>query len=185
MIAILSINEKSFIETGNIYFWTATINKWYHLLENDDLKKIILNSLQYLSDESKISVYGFVIMPNHVHLIWKMNSLNRKEKAYISFLKYTSHLFKKYLQENDPLILKQFKVDAKNKEYKFWQRDSLAFQLTKRETAIQKLEYIHNNPVSKKWMLAEDRESYFYSSAKFYASGISEFPFLEHIMDVF
>ncbi len=46
------------------------------------------------------------------------------------------------------------------------------------------MEYIHNNPVAKKWMLVEDREAYFYSSAKFYKDGVDEFGFLKHIMEV-
>ncbi len=36
----------------------------------------------------------------------------------------------------------------------------------------EKLEYIHNNPVAKKWQLAEQREKYAYSSACFYDCGI-------------
>jgi putative transposase len=45
--------RKSHIEYGDIYFWTATINKWYHLLEKDEYKDVIIESLQYLTDEGK------------------------------------------------------------------------------------------------------------------------------------
>ena len=60
--------RKSHIEYGDIYFWTATINKWYRLLEKDKYKDVIIESLQYLTDEGKIDVYAFIIMPNHIHL---------------------------------------------------------------------------------------------------------------------
>ena len=33
---------------------------------------------------------------------------------------------------------------------------------------IQKMEYIHNNPCRKKWILADAPEEYQYSSASFY-----------------
>jgi REP element-mobilizing transposase RayT len=46
--------------------------------------------------------FGFVIMPNHVHLIWRTKELNGKETAQGSFLKYTAHEFRKllYIEEN-------------------------------------------------------------------------------------
>ena len=48
--------RKNYIEMGAIYFWTATINNWQRLLEAEEYKKIIINSLNYLSDVGKIDV---------------------------------------------------------------------------------------------------------------------------------
>ena len=66
----------------------------------------------------------------------------------------------------------------------FWQRDSLAFELTRRSTALQKLEYTHNNPLAVHWQLCTNPVDYYYSSAKYYETGIDDFGFLTHIMDV-
>ena len=44
-------------------------------------KEVNLESLQYLSNENKIDVFAFVIMPNHIHLIWRTKELNGKETA--------------------------------------------------------------------------------------------------------
>jgi REP element-mobilizing transposase RayT len=63
--------RKSYIVLGELYFWTATINKWQKLLEKDTYKDVILISLEYLSDKGKIDVFAFVVMPNHIHLIWR------------------------------------------------------------------------------------------------------------------
>ncbi len=57
------------MDIGKLYFWTATINNWYKLLEEDVLKEVVISSLQYLVHNKKIEVYAFVIMPNHVHFI--------------------------------------------------------------------------------------------------------------------
>ena len=54
------------------YFFTDTIYQFKPLLENDDLKRIVINSWKYLADKGLIVVYGYVIMPNHVHLLWNM-----------------------------------------------------------------------------------------------------------------
>jgi REP element-mobilizing transposase RayT len=62
--------RKSYTELRKIYFWTATIYKWLPLLDDDNNKKMIVDSLKYLSGKGLITVYAFVIMPNHIHLIW-------------------------------------------------------------------------------------------------------------------
>ena len=178
-------HRKSYIEIGKVYFWTATINNWDKLLEKEVVKEIIIDSLRFLSEAGKIEVYGFVVMPNHIHLIWKINEMNGKESSHGSFLKYTAHMFKKYLKAIDPAFLNKFAVEAENKKYEFWQRDSLAFELTKRDTAFQKLNYIHNNPLAERWQLCNDPVKYYYSSAKFYETSVDDFGFLKHIMDVF
>ncbi len=52
-------------------FFTATILEWKPLLQEDSYKNIILNSLQFLVNKKKIRLYAFVIMNNHIHLIWQ------------------------------------------------------------------------------------------------------------------
>ncbi len=44
-------------------------------------------------------------------------------------------------------------VDAHNKNYEFWQRDSLAVHLFTKEVAFQKLDYLHSNPSAAHWQL--------------------------------
>jgi REP element-mobilizing transposase RayT len=63
-----SLQRKSHTAIGKIYFWTATIHKWMHLMEDDSNKKLIVDYLKKLCDEGMITVYAFVIMPNHIHL---------------------------------------------------------------------------------------------------------------------
>ncbi len=120
-------------------------------------------------------------MPNHVHFIWQLMQMNGKEKPHTSFLKYTAHKFEKHLRLNCPDLLKVYSVDRSNKEDEFWQRDSLAFELLKKQTIQQKLDYIHYNPVIKNWKLCKEPSDYYYSSANFYEKGIDNFKFLKHI----
>ena len=119
--------RKSFTAIGNIYFWTATIHNWYSLLQNDTEKKLITDSLKTLSDKGLITIYAFVIMPNHIHLIGQLNAANGKESAKGSFLKFTAHKFKKRLKITGGFG--NYKVQAINKEYEFWQRDSLGIEI--------------------------------------------------------
>ena len=109
---------------------------------------------------------------------------NGKEKHHTSFLKYTAHSFEKYLKSSDPEMLKIYKTNASNKQYEFWQRDSYAFELLKKETINQKMEYIHFNPISGIWNLCNVPSEYIFSSAAFYETGFDRFQILKHINSV-
>jgi putative transposase len=172
------------MEIGKIYFWTATINNWQHLLLQNTYKDAITQSLQFLSDTGKVDVFAFVIMPNHVHLIWRLNEMNGKESPHASFLKFTAHTFQKMLRKagND---LTAYAVDAANKKFEFWQRDSLAIRLFTKKVALQKLNYLHYNPLAEHWNLATDPCEYKYSSAMYYEKDEKNFPFLKDLWNEF
>jgi len=176
--------RNSYMEIGDIYFWTATINNWYHLLKEDSFKEVIIQSLNTLSEKGFIDVFAFVIMPNHIHLIWRSNSLNGKETAQGSFSKFTAHMFKKMLKDSNAALLK-YAVDAANKKYEFWQRDPLAIPIYSREVMQQKLNYIHLNPLASHWQLANDPCEYYWSSAKYYERNEKTFNFLKDIREEF
>ena len=84
-------NSRMFL--NEVYFWTDTIKDWKLLLANDTFKKIIIDSWLTLVKRKKILIYGFVIMPNHLHVIWEMVRMNGKEMPHASFNKFTSHQF--------------------------------------------------------------------------------------------
>jgi REP element-mobilizing transposase RayT len=169
------------MELGQVYFYTASILNWQKLLAPDKYKQVIVDSLKHLVEKQKIVVYGFVIMPNHIHLIWEMLAKNGNEMPHASLMKYTSHQFLKDLRENHPKVLPYFEVqDKKERKHHFWQRNSLPILLYSPDVFEQKLDYIHHNPIAKKWNLVDDYASYTYSSAKFYAEGQDDFGFLTH-----
>ena len=70
--------------------------------------------------------------------------------------------------------------NKKDRKYQFWKRDPLAISITSKKALLQKLDYIHNNPVQEKWKLADLPENYRWSSAAFYLTGKDEFGFLTH-----
>ena len=177
--------RKSAMQYGELYFWTATINGWKHLLAADEMKLEMIQSLQWLTARELVTIHAYVIMPNHIHLIWETNKPNGKEQPQGSLLKFTGHQFKKILSDKHPAWLQEFKVEAVNKQYEFWQRDALAYPLFSRAVINQKIDYIHLNPVSGKWQLAGSSIEYRFSSAAFYESGVDEFGILTHIGAVF
>jgi hypothetical protein len=77
-----------------------------------------------------------------------------------------------------PNRLQSYKVNAKDREYQIWERNSLSIDLWSPAVFTQKMDYIHNNPLQDKWRLAEYPEDYRYSSAAFYETGYDEFGLL-------
>jgi len=162
------------------YFYTVTIFGFKNLLNDDHLKMIIIQSLQYLVKHKFVEVYGYVIMPNHLHLIWTILQINGKESPVASFTKFTAHQFRKYLSANNPNLLDIYKSDKEDRNYQFWKRDPLAIPLSTNDILLQKLDYIHDNPVKEKWNLCASPEEYTWSSANFYETGIDKHNILTH-----
>ncbi len=71
-------------------FFTATIQGWKHLLKDDRYKDVIINSLHFLKENKKIKINAFVIMSNHIHLIWQATAGNTLEGEQTAFKKFTS-----------------------------------------------------------------------------------------------
>ena len=62
-------------------FFTATILEWNHLLDKNAYKDIIISSLQFLVRDGRVVLYGFVMMPNHIHLIWQIQDKHERAKC--------------------------------------------------------------------------------------------------------
>lgn len=167
-------------EQEHIAFFTATILEWKHLLKPDKYKQIIVDSLRYLVEQNRVKIYAFVIMPNHLHLLWKMEEPHKREDVQRDFLKYTAQQIKYDLVKNHPLVLERFRVDAKDRRYQLWERNPLSIYCYSVAVTEQKLDYIHNNPLQERWQLASLPEAYLFSSAKFYIENTDDFGFLTH-----
>ncbi len=171
------------VQLNKIYFYTATIVRWNRLLALDIYKQIIVDSLEYLVLKKKIKLYAFVIMPNHIHLIWEHLELNGKEMPHASFMKFTSHKIQSYLRNVDAKMLEKYKSNLSNRDYQFWQVNSLSIDLFSPDVIFQKLEYLHNNPCQDHWQLSDTPVAYPWSSASFYENGDANFEFLTHIQE--
>ena len=68
-------------------FFTATILEWKKLLQPDKYKTIVTESLSYLVKENRVTINAFVIMDNHLHLIWQAINGHTPQQIQHSFLK--------------------------------------------------------------------------------------------------
>ena len=76
------------------------------------------------------------------------------------------------------------KEQKKGQRHKVFEESFDAKECYSHEFLFQKLDYIHHNPVSKRWNLVNDFRDYKYSSASFYEQGIKRYDRLIHVNDV-
>lgn len=159
----------------HIEFFTATILRWQHLLADDYCKQVIVDSLQWLHRNERCTIHAFVIMPNHIHLLWRIQNKFARREVQGALLSFTAHKFRDYLSETSKPKLLQHVVADKDRAFQFWERDAMVKECWSETFLLQKLHYIHNNPCQPHWKLAALPEEYKWSSAQFYFSGKSEY----------
>lgn len=140
------------------YFITFTVHKWYYLFDRYQRWQILADSLTYCAKEKGLKIYGFVFMLNHVHLLFT----SPDAAGFVrDFKKFTSKELKKNVIATEPNVLKLF-LDDKG-EYHFWQPTNMPIMIESEKVFLQKLLYIHNNPVRKQYV--SKPENWFWSSA--------------------
>ena len=157
-------------------FYTATIQGWKHLFREDKYNDVIINSLKQLVQTKKVRINAFVIMQNHIHIIWQAMHGHHLDNIQTSFKKHTLKEFTKLLKEDKDIG--PYEVTLTDRKHHFWKRNSLGVELFTELVLIQKLQYIHRNPVKADLCIYE--EDYNYSSALFYVKGVDTFGIVEH-----
>jgi hypothetical protein len=51
------------------HFLTCTVVNWLPLFSNPALVEILLDSWRFLHDQGRLTLYAYVIMENHLHLV--------------------------------------------------------------------------------------------------------------------
>jgi len=164
----------------DLYFTTATIKGWKHLLQPDKYKKIITDSMDFLVNEESVWIYAFVIMPNHFHWIWQMRGEQQLPSVQQRLLKFVAQNIKFDLIEHHPQVLEKFKAERKDRQYQFFKEKPLSIPIYTDDVVWQKMRYLHENPVQERWQLAATPEAYLFSSAAFYLQKDRTWPFLTH-----
>lgn len=162
----------------NQYFTTCTILDWNHLLADDQFKDIIIDSFRYFNREGSVAIHAFVIMPNHMHIVWEIKEPYKLSKIQHRMLKFTAQQIKFKLQNNGGVLLQGHRVNKMDRQYQIWKRCSLSKPLYTLPFWWQKVNYIHLNPCRYNTPLAKEPEDYKYSSAYYFFTGVKDWDFL-------
>jgi len=151
------------------YYATCTIINWLPVFQDDTYFQIIIKSLKYCQEHKGLILHGFIIMPTHLHLIVSNKPDTSLADIMRDFKHYTSTQIIKALETDEKsYYLSTFTKVAKkrhlNQTYKVWQDEYHPIALKYGRWFVQKLQYIHDNPVRKGFV--ESPEDWKYSSAR-------------------
>ena len=120
-------------------YFTASIRNWLPLLATDKYKNIITNSLHFMVANKRIELNAFVVMNNHIHLVWQPLQGQNLSSVQLSFMKFTAQQIKFTLAVDDPRLLEQCKVNKSDREYQIWKRKPLSIELSSEKVFLQNL----------------------------------------------
>ena len=129
---------------------TCTIVAWLPVFATRRFANIIFESWRYLQTERSIDIIAYVLMENHLHWIAVGPDLGKRVGEFKSFTARTIIDTMKAMNYQTMLReLKYFKQRHKiDQEFQLWQEGSHPQIIEHEDMMEQKVEYIHQNPVS-------------------------------------
>ncbi len=174
-----------------IYFITFAVVEWVDVFTRKEYADIIIESLRYCIQHKGLKLHAWCIISNHVHLIISSETNNLSD-ILRDFKKFTSKAIIEAIQNSKEesrknwmlwIFKKAGEKNSRNNDYQFWRQDNHPVQLETTTFSLDKLNYLHNNPV--KAGLVEKAEDYLLSSAKDYYFGTTGALSLEHLSAAF
>ena len=147
------MDEYKFIDGVYVYFVTFTIVDWLPIFINPEPVGIINESLRFCINNKDLHIHAYVIMPNHIHLIvYDANNDNDNlGKTLTAFRKFTGGKLATYidntLAESISLAIRSKALTDRIRQV--WRRGWHAEGLASESFLLQKMNYIHENPVRK------------------------------------
>jgi REP element-mobilizing transposase RayT len=163
------------VDPDHLYFITTSAVQHALVFQRPVIRRIIVDSLNFLGSLRRIELYAFVVMPNHIHLILKPLGEEPPPDIVRDLKKATANLIlRQYENEGNEVVLEFFRAAVKpgqNQKRAVWEDDYQAKNIYSPEFLREKLEYVHSNPCQPHWQLADTPEAYLWSSAGFYLVG--------------
>jgi REP element-mobilizing transposase RayT len=129
-------------------FITAVANDRLPVFRTDAIKTVTCAAIDEARTSCGFLLFAYVIMPDHIHML---TDCPHKPSKVLQFIKgIVSHRAIDYLKEQNyesSLRKLQHQDGKRNHRYSLWQHDSDVFSVTSESTFMQKVNYIHLNPV--------------------------------------
>lgn len=153
------------------HFITTTVVEWLPVFTSSTYCDVLIESLNFCREHKGLKLYAFVIMDNHIHLLAYSDDLPRLMKEFKSYTAY--RLIQCFENSDNQRLLKDLayfkRRDKSESNHQFWQEGYHPQAVTTDEMMLQKMEYLHFNPVRRG--LVDKPEHWRYSSATSYYGG--------------
>lgn len=158
-------------------FWTSSIVEHIPILRSLTACRRVLAILDERRRKYGVKLLGYVLMPDHIHLVVWCEDGSRCELFIEQALRRISSALAGMTAEaadrGDPVAaqwLSIFRDRARDgARVRVWNERGRAFPATTEEAFLQKMRYVHENPVRQG--LVERPEDWEFSSARWYLDG--------------
>ncbi len=152
-------------EREQAHFITSTVVGWLPVFTTSTGCDILVDSLLYCRIHKQLRIYAWVILDNHFHAILSAPDLTR---VVADLKRHTARCLLEHLECHQcEWLLEQFRrlrdPGKLESEHQVWQEGFHPQAMVSDEIMLQKLEYLHNNPVKRG--LVSSPEYWSYSSA--------------------
>jgi REP element-mobilizing transposase RayT len=173
----MSVGRKMDVTSG-VFFITFTCIKWLPVLETVNGYELVYKWFDHLREKGHY-ILGYVIMPNHLHILVGFTNTGMDVHKIVSngkrFLAYS--IIDRLKKTGNEQILETMSMavtQSDRKRGKLHQvfQPSFDVKVCFNEWFLkEKLGYIHNNPCKGKWNLVKSNFLYPHSSASYYITG--------------
>jgi putative transposase len=143
-------NLKRYQTGGSDHFLTFSCYRRLPLLDNDSARTLFLQELERLRVRHQFCISGYVLMPEHIHMLVSEPKANT--------LAITLNVLKHETSQ---------RLKASHKQ--FWQRRYYDFNVLTQHKFTEKLRYINRNPVERS--LVDHPEDWPWSSYRHWLTG--------------
>ena len=166
--------QKHYYGENHLHFLTRSVYRRTCLFDSDRFRQRWVETLDDLRRELGFKLAGYVLMPEHFHLlIWPSADANPSQ--ILQKLEGRTALFMlKQLKENTTQswcrkMLNQVRLPSTvhhHAHFRVWQRGGYDLNVWSSKKINEKLDYMHNNPVVRK--LVDQPGDWPWSSWRFY-----------------
>ncbi len=163
--------RRFFNDPGHAHELTFTCYRRMKLLDRDRSRNWMVFALEQARRRWEFELWGYVIMPEHVHVLLFPKQHNYDMSMIVKSIKQSvARRAVGWLRLNAPAFLPRLRVRWPNgrEEYRFWQQGGgYDRNLFNDRSAWASIQYMHANPVRRE--LATSEIHWRWSSARWYA----------------
>lgn len=160
---------KRYYGRGDLHFLTFSCYRRLPLLGTARARNLFVEALGKIRQRYKFMLVGYVVMPNHVHLLISEPPKSTPSEVLKVLKQCVSRDLRKRRRRAPAEQLRL--AFSRNDEslLRFWQPRFYDFNVWSKKKVREKLEYMHANPVTRK--LVVHPKDWPWSSWSFYANG--------------
>ncbi|MEP6912362.1 MAG: transposase [bacterium] len=146
-------------------YLTSTARDRLPVFRTNLIKQITCSALDEARKSCGFDIYAYVIMPDHLHAITDSEFKPSKILKYINGI-ISRRVIDHLKEHGHNASLEKLRHETKEREhsYSLWDHHNNVFSITSEDMFMQKVNYIHQNPV--RAGLVETAEDYRWSSVR-------------------